>query len=290
MKIAITAPAGPVDQAKLSTGLKAMESFGFDEIVVGETCFSQVNWNSAQAEVRASELQRFWQDSTIDVVFAARGGFGCIHLLDLIDWTKMQKQQKILCGHSDLTVLHLAFMKFNMPFSVSGLMPAVEFSQSDLDGDSLQSFEQSLLGKCSIGERGAFPVKRGEAIGSLVPVTLSVLCSLIGSRYIPSLKGAILVIEDIGESPYRLDAYLSQLRLSGILSDLGGLIWGDFADCGEAEDLEHLLKKFSPLVNGPVAKGLSFGHCLPRISLPVGINVNFVVNEKVSIESVVLEC
>ena len=96
------------------------------------------------------------------------------------------------------------------------------------------------------------------------------------------------MIEDINESPYRLDAYLTQLKNAGILTSLSGMIWADFNDCGTAQDLQCLYEKFSPLVSGPVASGLAFGHCLPRISLPVGINVKFVVNEVVSIESVVL--
>ncbi|MCH2204281.1 MAG: LD-carboxypeptidase [Lentisphaerales bacterium] len=286
MNIAITAPAGPVNLSKLKTGVKRLKSLGYGDISIGESCYSEHRWNSAPAEIRAAELEDFWFDPEIDLVFAARGGFGCIHLLDLINWQKMQQHEKVLCGHSDVTILHMAFMKYGISRSVSGIMPAVEFASEDLDYFSLVSLQSCLSTNAAINLKGEV-VRQGLVQGRILPVTLSVFCSLLGSSYMPALKEVVLCLEDINESPYRLDAYLSQLKISGVLAEVGGLIWGDFSNCGTEEELNFLIEKYSQYVDGPIIKNVEFGHCLPRMSFPAGNEIIFKVNQGSTIESLV---
>lgn len=285
MNIAITAPAGPVNKSKLELGLKRLKQLGYKVVRVGESCYGEYFWNSAPAERRAKEFQDFWLDPDIDLVFAARGGFGCIHLLDLIDWHLLKLHDKILCGHSDLTVLHLAFLKHGIGRSISGIMPAVEFADPSLDNLSINTFHSCLEERFEIS-LGGKPVRAGNVEGRIIPVTLSVLCSLVGTSHLPQFENAILCIEDINESPYRLDSYLSQLKLTGILQKLKGLIFGDFNNCGDSTELDKIISDFSESINGPVVRNVKFGHCLPRISLPVGNHVILEVNADSCIKSV----
>lgn len=275
MKIAISAPAGRVDKIRLNKGLAFLKSKGF-ELVLGETLTKEEYWTAGSAELRASELERFWCDDSIGAVWAARGGFGCSHLLDLLDWQKMAGYSKILCGHSDISILHLAFMARGLSRTVSSAMPAVEFAEDGVDsltdGSTFELLESPefqnghLIKKCSV-------LQEGDVSGKVIPVTLSVLCSLCGTDYLPNFKGAVLVLEDVNENPYRIDAYLNQLKLCGILSEIGGLIFGDFKNCGERTELDYIYEKYKGFVNGPVLSGLPFGHCLPRLSLPVGTHI-----------------
>ena len=192
----------------------------------------------------------------------------------------MASSPHCLIGHSDLTIVHLAMLKEG-GVTLSGLMAAHELAE-ELDEMSEASLFSSLGGEFHIPEsvfQKCVPRKKGFAQGLLVPVTLSVVCSMLATPYFPDLNGAIMLIEDINEAPYRLDAYLSQLQLAGILENLGALIFGDFSNCGESEDLEYLIEKFSKYIKGPVFSGLQFGHCMPRISVPCGIIAQVVVKE-----------
>ena len=281
MKIAISSPAGRVDKIRLNKGLAFLGGLGH-ELLLGETLDSEEFWTAGSAELRAAELERFWCDSSIDVVWAARGGFGCAHLLDLLDWGKMAAYEKVLCGHSDLSVLHLAFRAMGVSRTVSGAMPAVEFAEERVASLTEES-TLGLLGSSELWGREYFQKCRvlqyGECSGPLYPVTLSVLCSLCGTDYLPDFNGALLVLEDVNESPYRLDAYLNQLKLSGILARLGGMVFGDFKNCGSEEELEYIYTKYKNEINGPVLAGLPFGHCLPRLSLPVAANIRLSVTK-----------
>ena len=276
MKIAITSPAGKVDSGKLAAGVSFLSSLGH-EVLLGETLTAEEFWTAGSVELRAGELMKFWTDDSIDVVWAARGGFGCAHLLDSLDWAVLPGHEKILCGHSDISVLHLAFMAKGVKRGVSAAMPAVEFSDSEVDSLTTKStFELVKDGssvRCEEFQKCRV-LKGGRLKGRLIPVTLSVLSSLCGSDFLPDFNGAVLVIEDINEHGYRLDGYLNQLRLSGILSKLSGLVFADFNNCASELELNYIYNKYTGLINGTVLSGLPFGHCKPRLSLPVGEDID----------------
>ena len=281
MKIAISSPAGNVDKVKLAKGISFLESRGH-QIVVGETINSREFWTAGSAVQRAAELERFWCDESIDVVWAARGGFGCAHILELLDWSKMAKFKKNLCGHSDISVLHLAFLSRGVSRTLSASMPAVEFAEQDLDSLTIDSTFNLLADGAAIEKiyfENCQVLKSGQAKGYVVPVTLSVLCSLLGSDFLPNFSDVVLVLEDVNEAPYRIDAYMNQLKLSGILTSIQALVLGDFKNCGTDDEQAYIYNKYAKLVAGPVLSGLPFGHCLPRLSLPVGSEVKLSVTE-----------
>ena len=277
MIIAITSPAGKVDSEKLAAGVSFLKSSGH-EVVLGGTLGEEEFWTAGSADLRSKEFQDFWLDEDIDAVWAARGGFGCAHLLDKLDWGKLAACEKLLLGHSDISVFHLAFLRYGISCSVSAAMPAVEFSMKSPEALTVESTFALLAGDLSFiksGLKACEVLSEGEARGRLIPVTLSVLCSLCGTGYLPDFTGSILVLEDVNESPYRVDAYMNQLRLSGILSSLSALVLGDFKNCGSEAELNYIYNKYKSEVHGPVLKGLSFGHCDPRLSLPVGEEIAF---------------
>jgi muramoyltetrapeptide carboxypeptidase len=287
MNITIISPAGSADKSKIALGVGYLTHEKFNIIADGYP-LEEGRWTAGSVTQRVKQFESAWCNPKVDVVFAARGGFGCIHLLGLLDWSRLAKYKNVLCGHSDLTVLHLAFMQKGISYTVSGSMPAVELATDKVDALTKSSLMSSLSFKLpDLGSllESAEVLKEGDCRGKLVPVTLSVLCSLLGTEYFPDLSGVILVLEDVNEEPYRLDAYLSQLHLSGVLQKIGGVVFADFTGCGSVEDLRYLFSNFSSFINGPVIYGLPFGHCLPRLSLPVGIEVEFFAGEKITIES-----
>lgn len=287
MKISIISPAGFADYKKESQGLAFLNSLGYEVIMPGIRLEPEM-WTAGDARQRAKQLEDAWCQESLDIIFAARGGFGCIHLLEWLDWARMSQYKKILCGHSDLSILHLAFLKKGLQSTVSGVMPAVELAEKEVDNLTKNSLLASLsfqLPNIDAVIQQATIIKKGSCQGRLIPVTLSVLCSLLGTDYFPDLSGDVLVLEDVNEKPYRLDAYLSQLQLCGVLNGVGGLIFADFSNCGNQKELTYLFEKFSLFVEGPVISGLPFGHCLPRLSLPVGLEVEFRVEEKITMKS-----
>jgi len=161
-------------------------------------------------------------------------------------------------------------------------MPAVEFAKSlpeSLSVDSSFGLIQGRSQLARVGFEGCRVNQYGQAKGRLVPVTLSVLCSLLGTKYLPDFNGAVLVVEDVNEAPYRIDSYLNQLRLSGVLGGLSALVFGDFKNCGDESEQSYIINKYKSEVKGPVLSGLPFGHCDPRLSLPVGDLVELDVRE-----------
>jgi muramoyltetrapeptide carboxypeptidase len=116
-------------------------------------------------------------------------------------------------------------------------------------------------------------LKEGKAKGPATPVNLATMVSLIGSDFMPDLAGSVLLLEDISEPVYKLDRYLSQLRFSGILSGISGLIFGGFKDCGKAKGRERLFKETAQYVNGPVISGFPFGHSLPFAAIKCGSDI-----------------
>jgi muramoyltetrapeptide carboxypeptidase len=156
-----------------------------------------------------------------------------------------------------------------MVCSALARQPADEAEERAL-AQVVDSFRQVLAGEGSEFTAGLRVLREGDAAGPLVPANLSVLTSLVGTRFLPDLTGAVLVIEDVGEAAYRVDRYLNQLLHSGCLARLAGLVYGQFTEGDDAQWLPAVFADFARQIRGPVVAGLEFGHGFPSLSLPVG--------------------
>ncbi|MFA4944550.1 MAG: LD-carboxypeptidase [Lentisphaeria bacterium] len=278
--VGVFAPAGRVpDPALLDAGLRQLQRWGLAVVEGRHLRSSHRNLAGTDAE-RCADLAELLQNPRVDLLLAARGGFGCARLLDGLPPTLLQAFPKPLLGYSDLTALHLARFARGVTTGLAGPMAAVELARGEQPGPDAAALTFTF----AAGRRAWAParpatlppgtrlatLKPGTARGPLLPVNLTVLCSLLGTPHLPDLAGALLALEDVNEPVYRLDRCLTQLRQAGVTPRLAGVLLGDFSGTDEPAWLEALLAEFAATVNGPVVSGLPWGHCLPQLTLPVG--------------------
>lgn len=269
-KIAFVALAGPADPDKIKRGKEFLEKEGY-EVAIGKSVnsCSSIRYLSSDTRTRVNDLHSFWADRSIDLIIAARGGYGSSHILGETDWSLLSSRKVPFIGYSDMTAMHLAMCAKGAGIAISGPM-AHNFCDLGNDLFTLQSLrsvfsrEQEIR---SLPGRRFHSIRAGKAKGLLFPVTLSVFVSLIGTQYMPRTKGAILLVEDINEDVYKLDRYFTQLEHSGILSGLSGLLLGSFKKCGNSKERKVLFERVAEKVNGPVVMNVPFGHVYPRISV-----------------------
>ncbi len=277
--IALVGPSGPAPRERLEAGIAYLEGRGY-RVRPGRHLFARHHYLAGTDQQRAEDLREAFADPQVRAVFCARGGYGTGRLLDRLDYAAIAANPKIVLGFSDTTGLHLALQaRCGLVCFTGGLV------SMDLAGERDPFTEEWLwrtltsktpLGALPLGEE--FKVLRpGRAAGPLRGGCLSLLCSLMGTEYVPELKGAILLLEDVDEYPYRLDRMLNHLRLAGVLKDIGGLVLGQFKDCFKPEERGHspdLAKMVMELTEGldlPVVTGVPYGHFKRRLVLPLGV-------------------
>ena len=270
-KIFVVAPAGPAPTEKTRRVAGWLRRMGY-EVTLGDSVAAEgpFSYLAAPPGLRACDLLAAWGDPTVDLVISLRGGYGSAQLIPLMDWKTLKAVKKPFIGYSDLTALHLAMHSMGVGTLISGPM----FSQlAELDGDpyttqslflSLEDERAPVRLKPPDGAKSFVPIKKGRVEGPVIPVTLSVLSSMLGTGFVPDFKGAILLVEDIAEPVYKLDRFFTQLRIAGVLGKLSGLLLGDFKRCGQVGERKRLLKQVAEWVDGPVVSGIPFGHCHPQ--------------------------
>jgi muramoyltetrapeptide carboxypeptidase len=278
-RVAVTCPASPVvDPERLAKGTARLREAGFD-VVAGESCAVREGLWAGSDEARAKELIDFLLDPTIEAIFAGRGGVGSMRLLPRLEDLPREIAPKWIVGRSDLTALHLAFWNRFQLVGLSGPMIATDFG-GDAPGGVLADTMRILTDPEPVGLLTADSVeiwRNGSAEGVLIPANLSLISSMVGTRHIPPLAGAILVLEEIGEPPHRCDRMLTQLRLSGALNGLAGLVFGQFTDCAphgadpSPGALADLLRDHADEIGAPTLAGFPYGHEPAFRPLPVGV-------------------
>lgn len=279
-RIGIPAPASMPKAHEIDDARNLLKSWGI-EAVVGESLLAggDSEYLSADDESRLSDLNAMIRDESLDLILCARGGYGSMRILNRIDWTTLKRRKLPILGYSDITAMHLGMLAKGAGVPVVCTM-ANNFKKACAHpycGPALaRAFGVALDGAGPLAElplpagRHLETLKAGSASGPLMPVNLTLLTSLMGSEFMPSLKGAMLLIEDIGEKPRTLDRMLAQLELSGALGEVSALIFGDFRDCGREDELKLTFSRYLGSVKGPVLRGVPFGHSLPSMAFLMG--------------------
>jgi muramoyltetrapeptide carboxypeptidase len=276
--IGLVAPAGPIiNKNNFTDGLRLLEKNGF-RVKYNRHLLQTKGYLAGSDKERADEFNRLWSDPEIKALLAVRGGYGCIRMLDLIDMKQIRHTPKIFIGFSDLSVLLAAIHKKTGLVTYHG--PVVT-TLARIDKQSQTSFFDVLTGKKAdlINHSKVMILKEGDAEGILLGGNLTTLVHMIGTPYEFSWENAILFIEDIGESPYRLDRLLTHLALSGRLQKIKGLILGSFSDDAGKENraMQRVVhKRIIELLAGcdmPVWGNFPVGHSRRNLTLPVGVKV-----------------
>lgn len=267
--VGIAALSSPPDAGALETGVRQLEGLGF-RVRVADNLGSKWRLFAGDDEARVQGFHDLVADAEVRAVFFARGGHGVLRLLPTIDWALMRAHPKAYVGYSDLTPLLLQIVQRIGLMCFHGPMIA-----TDLSSDLTQAESDSLLGAL-LGEiEGVFELAEGglgqEAEGVLLGGCLSLLVATLGTAFSPDLAGSLLFLEDVQEPLYRLDRMLTQLRISGTLDLVKGIILGYLeAIDADGNGPDSLLEMVGSAHSGPLGWGLSCGHGRPNLTLPLG--------------------
>lgn len=293
--IGLITPASAVTRQAFEKAVENLETMGF-EVKYTDNMSVRKGFLAGTDQQRLDDLHQMFEDESIDGIVCARGGYGSGRLLPNIDYDLIQANPKVLIGYSDITALLYGIHQKTGLVCFHGPVGASEYSEF-----TEQGFEQVLMkGKAPKFERPkewernkdqAFqhlPIVTGVTQGALVGGNLSLICSLMGTPFDIDFTDKIVFIEEIGESPYRVDRMLTQLLNSDKLAKAKGVAMGVFWGCEtKASDpdfalstsLENVLKDRFGNMNIPVLYGLPIGHIDDNATLPFGIQAELDVEK-----------
>jgi muramoyltetrapeptide carboxypeptidase len=228
--IGIVCPAGFMPLEKTDQCVATLQNWGY-QVKMGQTPGHQFHYFSGTDEERLFDLQQMLDDDSIQAILCGRGGYGMSRIIDRINWDRFRQHPKWIIGYSDITLLHAHIYATQQTASLHAPM-AGAFNDSTGDDDVyLRSIHQAISGESMTYSCATHPMNRaGIAKGPLTGGNLSLLAHLVGSASDYSTAGHVLFIEDIGEYIYNVDRMWLQLKRSGKLDQLAGLIVGRFSD------------------------------------------------------------
>ncbi len=269
--LAIAAPAGPVDPEALAAGRALLEGRGFRTLQRDDLLARRAYLAGDDAR-RADELMHWIRAPEVDGIVCARGGYGVDRMLPLLDADAVRRAAKPLVGYSDVTAL-LLWQQCRA--GLGGFHGPMLDRGDDLDPAALDSLVAQLCGQApmplTLSGCGRLP---GRAEGRLVGGSLSLVAASVGTPFQAPTRGAILLLEDRGELPYRVDRMLQQLRGAGLLQGLAGVGVGDFSSCSdprypEVSALDVIEEAVRPF-GVPLVTDLPFGHVRANFAWPTG--------------------
>ncbi len=288
--IGITCPAGYMPLEKAQACINKLMNWGY-QVMVGKTLGSSSNnYFSGTDDERLDELQAMMDNKDIKAVLFGRGGYGMTRIIDRLDFKRFQKNPKWLIGFSDITVMHCHLLSKYRIASLHAPMAAA-FNDDDTENPYLDSLRDALAGIAGKYTSPSHPFNiTGEAKGVLTGGNLSLLINMIGTESELDTEGTILFVEDIGEYLYNCDRMLWQLKRSGKLKKLKGLILGGFTDMKDTErpfgkSIDEILQEIVGDADYPVCYHFPVSHERENYALKIGIKYSLIVR----IDTVVLK-
>ncbi|MBC2712416.1 MAG: LD-carboxypeptidase [Desulfosarcina sp.] len=269
--LGIVAPASPFDRQSFDAGVRGLESMGFN-LVIPEDIFNKNGYMAGSDQRRADLLNRLFADPDIDGIICARGGYGAMRVLPLLDADAISHHPKVFVGFSDITVL-LGFLVERCRM-VAFHGPTVT-TLGNGDPSTRNRFLSALTkpAPLSLAAASNHVIQAGSATGRFFCGNLTLFCHLTGTPFQPDFSGCILLIEDQGEAPYRIDRMLTQMMLAGCFDGLAGLALGAFTNCGSVEEIHRIVSDRLGRLNIPILAGFDVGHEAVNMTLPVGLPV-----------------
>ena len=267
--IGVVAPSSPFNKERFYQGINVLESMGFRTYIPDDLFLKKGHLAGSDIH-RAALVNRLVADKKIKAIICARGGFGSIKILPLLDFESVQKNPKIFIGFSDITtLLSVLYIKCGL---VTFHGPVVT-SLSDATHRTKESMLSALSSgmKLEITTKRGVVIKSGFAFGPVLGGNLTTLCHLVGTSFEPNFNKHILFLEDRGEASYRIDRMLIQMKLSGCFNGLLGLVLGSFMDCGKPDEIHSIISDIFKDINIPIITGFEIGHGLDNITIPIGI-------------------
>ncbi|MBQ9090123.1 MAG: LD-carboxypeptidase [Alphaproteobacteria bacterium] len=279
--VTIVAPSSPIEitQQEKETILNWFSAHGF-QAQFAPHCFEQNRYLAGTDINRAEDINKAFADNQTDVIIALRGGYGSPRILDKLDYKMIRQHKKPFIGFSDLTALQMAlYHQVQLP-SYTGFN--ANFILKPMGSEMEKTLLKALRGE-PLTVTGLKHIIPGTAYAPVLGGTLTLLCGLLGTSYMPNLTDTILVVEDVHEEPYRIDRMLNQLRLAGSLSQLAGVIIADCSDCTAKDSADGtVIDVFNDYFGNkkiPVVTHFPYGHTQDHIVFPLGCNARLDANK-----------
>jgi muramoyltetrapeptide carboxypeptidase len=287
--VGVCAPGGAVDAARLEKGTAALRQLGF-EVRTSPGILDRARFSAGTVERRVAELHGLFEDDAVAGIVCARGGAGAGWVVPRLDAALLRAHPKVFVGYSDVTLLHLYLNRLGL-VTFHGPMAAWELANGSYHRES---FLWAVMGQgapyASEPDELA-SLRPGEAAGVLRGGCLSLLAAAAGTPWALQAGGepTLLFVEDVDERPYRIDRLLMQLRQSGALDGVSGIVFGDMKGCSPALDADYSLEDVILDALGgldiPVALGLSSGHTThPFVTLPFGVRARLTCGDEARFE------
>lgn len=273
-KIRIVSPAGKIEEKHVLPAVDWLKNQGY-QVELGSHIFDQHFQFAGTDKQRRKDLQTAMDDPECDVIICSRGGYGTVRIIDKLNFSGFLERPKWLVGFSDITILHACINNYQIP-TIHGAMPRYFFNENEEANENLDSLMQILTtGKIEYTVEGTSFNRKGKAKAELVGGNLSIISSLQGTLYDLDTDGKILFLEDIDEFLYHTDRMIHQLKLSGKLDNLAGLVLGDFTDMKDNEspfgmNVHEIIASAVKDFNYPVCFGFPAGHDKKNLALILG--------------------
>jgi muramoyltetrapeptide carboxypeptidase len=268
-KIGIAAPAGPFDRETFFRGIHIFEEKGF-EVFFPDGLLEATGYLAGSDDHRAQLVNQLFADNSVDAIICARGGYGSLRILPLLDYDLIAKNPKVFIGFSDITAL------LTVLFARCGLVTfhgPVVTSLADAHELTVSSLFQTITsdGKLEIEVPNGITIRPGTGSGILAGGNLATLCHLVGTPFAPDFTNKILFLEDRAEAPYKIDRMLMQMKHADCFEGIAGIVLGSFEECGPVEDVLSIIKDVLGDFQVPILAGLTAGHGQLNFTLPMGV-------------------
>jgi muramoyltetrapeptide carboxypeptidase len=278
--IYITAPAKATDAASVSHTKSFLESHGF-RVLLSKHCLGVHRYFSGTDEERTSDMQFGIDHPDVKAILCARGGYGCVRIVDQINWANMLREPRWIIGFSDITVFHHRLMKLGVQ-CIHGSMP-LNFEKNT--PEALETMLAILQGEkprivCEANPKNQL----GSAEGILMGGNLSIVFSLLGTDDALHFDGGILFLEDLAEQLYHLDRMFFALKKTGALAKIKGLIIGGMTDLEDTDNptgftIDDIVSHHFKYSKIPICYNFPIGHFADNRSVIVGAKVQLKVDE-----------
>jgi muramoyltetrapeptide carboxypeptidase len=272
----LVSPSGPTRAERVARGIDLLTGWGL-RVVLAPNVYLRSGYLAGADAERLADLNAALADPEIRGVFCTRGGYGVQRIVDGVDMAAVRADPKLVVGFSDITALQLALWRGARLANVHG--PGAAWLDERTGPEAAESLRRAVMTadpvvvKARPDEETSAVRLPGVAHGTLIGGNLSLLTATVGTPDMPDLRGAILLIEDIGEPPYKVDRMLLHLRRAGTVQHVAGVAIGQFTECADdwPTSIVDVLVEHLGTVGVPVLGGLPIGHGKDQLSVPVGV-------------------
>jgi muramoyltetrapeptide carboxypeptidase len=273
--VTLISPSGPVPPERIGPGVELLTGWGL-KVRLGTHVYARLGYFAGDDALRAADLNAAFADPAVRGVISTRGGYGAQRMVDAIDMAAVRRDPKVVVGFSDITAVQLALWRGARLATLHG--PCGAWRDERTPALSAESLRAAMMGtepvvvKRDPAEETAAVTVPGTARGTLIGGNLCLLTSSVGTPDMPDLTGAILLLEDVDEPPYKVDRMLTHLRRAGALRGVAGVAVGQFTNCADdwPVTVADVLRDRLGDLGVPVLGGLPIGHGQGQVTVPVG--------------------